>query len=151
MKAESRQIPQKLAARLKFVCRRHRNELYTDLLSSGYLLSGTCCQKLTVEWHCLKLFKARFFCISASLNSAAIKFVTNGWWTGQPSPTTSGVAGGLSQGRKMSRRGDTGHHRGGTSQNSGKGLEKIVNLWMSLMSIQDKKRKHPKKRKKTTN
>jgi len=39
------------------ICRAvHRNELYTGLLYSGYLLSGTCCQKLTVGWHCLKFF-----------------------------------------------------------------------------------------------
>jgi len=52
------------------------------------LLSGTYCQKLTVEWHWLKFFRARFSCLSVSLISAAVKFVTNGWWTGQPSPTT---------------------------------------------------------------
>ena len=74
----------------KFVAICHavrRNELYTGLLYSGYVLSGTCWQKLTVEWHWLKFFRARFFCISASLISAAVKCVTNGWWTGQPSPT----------------------------------------------------------------
>ena len=71
------------------ICRTvYRNELCTGLLYSEYLLSGTCCQKLTVEFHWLTFFRARFFCISASLVSAAVKFVTNGWWTGQPSPTT---------------------------------------------------------------
>jgi len=36
-----------------------------------------------------------------------------------------------------------------TSKNSEKGEEMIVNLWMSWMSILDKKRKHPEKPKKT--
>jgi len=66
----------------------HRNELYTALLYSGYLLPGTCCRKSTVKWHWLKFFRARFFCISARLISAAVKCVTNGRWTGQPSPNT---------------------------------------------------------------
>ena len=29
-------------------CAIHRNELHTDILNSGYLLSGTCCRKLSV-------------------------------------------------------------------------------------------------------
>jgi len=75
--------------KLVAICRAvYRNELYTGLLYSGYLLFGTSWQKLTVEWHWLHFFRARFFSISASLISAAVKCVTNGWWTGQPSPTT---------------------------------------------------------------
>jgi len=33
------------------ICAVHRNELYTGLLNSSYLLSATCRQKLNVEWH----------------------------------------------------------------------------------------------------
>jgi len=34
------------------ICRAvYRNELHTGLLYFGYFLSGTCCQKLNVEWH----------------------------------------------------------------------------------------------------
>jgi len=32
-------------------CAIRRNGLYTGILNSGYLLSGTCRQKLSVEWH----------------------------------------------------------------------------------------------------
>jgi len=32
-------------------CPIHRNELYTGILNSVYSLSGTCRQKLSVEWH----------------------------------------------------------------------------------------------------
>jgi len=60
----------------------YRNDLYTGLLYSGYLLSGTYCQKVTAE------FGIDYFCISASLISAAVKCVTNSWWIGQPSPAT---------------------------------------------------------------
>jgi len=34
-------------------CAIHRNELYTGILNSGYSLSRTCRQKLSVEWHWL--------------------------------------------------------------------------------------------------
>ena len=56
-------------------------------LNFEYLLSITCRQKSTVEWHWLIFFRARSW-ISVSSISAADKFVTNGWQTGQPSPTT---------------------------------------------------------------
>jgi len=37
-------------------CAVHRNELHTGILNSGYSLSGTCGQKLSVEWRWLKFF-----------------------------------------------------------------------------------------------
>ena len=52
----------------------------------AYLLSGTCRQKLSVEWHWLKFLLSRFFCISISFISTADKFVTNGERTGQTLP-----------------------------------------------------------------
>ena len=36
-------------------CAMHGNESYTGILSSTYLLSGTCRQKWIVEWHSIKL------------------------------------------------------------------------------------------------
>jgi len=59
-------------------CAIHRNESNTGILNSGYLLSGTCRQKLSVQWHWPKFFLSRFFCISVSFISAADKFVANG-------------------------------------------------------------------------
>ena len=56
----------------------------------------------------------------------------------------------LTQGWKLSWRGYTGHRRGPTSQNSEKKLRKIVNLWMSWMSVLDKKTKTPRKTQKPT-
>jgi len=41
-------------------CSIRRNELYTGISNSGCLLSGTCCQKLSVEWHWLKFFEPDF-------------------------------------------------------------------------------------------
>jgi len=43
-----------------------------------YLLSGTCRQQLSVEWHWLTFFWDRFSCISVSFISTADKFVKNG-------------------------------------------------------------------------
>jgi len=42
-------------------CPIHRNELYTGSLNSVYSLSGTCPQKLSVEWHYLKFFLTQIF------------------------------------------------------------------------------------------
>jgi len=42
-------------------CAIHRNELHTGILNSGYLLSGTCGQKLSVEWHWLKFILTQIF------------------------------------------------------------------------------------------
>ena len=53
----------------------------------------TCCQKRSVEWYWIKLFRARFSCISVNVIAAAVTFVSNVWWTGQPSPTTSTLNG----------------------------------------------------------
>jgi len=39
----------------------HRNELYTGILNSGYLLSWTCRPKLSVEWHWLKFVLSQIF------------------------------------------------------------------------------------------
>ena len=39
----------------------HRNELYTGILNSMYSLSGTCRQKLSVEWDWPKFFWPRLF------------------------------------------------------------------------------------------
>ena len=60
----------------------------TLVFRSGYSLSGTCRQNVTVEWRWLKIFMARSFCISVSFVSTADKFVKSGWRTGRPSPTT---------------------------------------------------------------
>ena len=44
------------------ICRAvYTNELYAGLLYSGHLLSGTCWQKLTVEWHWLKFLWSQIF------------------------------------------------------------------------------------------
>jgi len=67
---------------------KYRIESYTGCLSSGYLLSGTFRQIPAVEWYWLKPFRARCSCVSVSFISTTNKFVTNGWRTGQPSPTT---------------------------------------------------------------
>ena len=42
-------------------CAVHRNELYTGILNFGFLLSGTCRQKLSVEWHWLKCVLSQIF------------------------------------------------------------------------------------------
>jgi len=42
-------------------CAVHRNESYTGILTSGYLLSGTCRQKLSVEWALTKVFFIQIF------------------------------------------------------------------------------------------
>ena len=39
----------------------HINELYISILNPGYLLSGTCRQKLSVELHWLKFFLTQIF------------------------------------------------------------------------------------------
>ena len=38
-----------------------RNDLYTDISNFGYLLSGTCRQKLSVKWHWLKFYLSQIF------------------------------------------------------------------------------------------
>ena len=42
-------------------CAIHRNELYTGIINFGFLLSGTCRQKLSVEWHWLKFVLSQIF------------------------------------------------------------------------------------------
>jgi len=41
-------------------CSVQRNELHTGILNSACSLSGTCSQKLSVEWHWLKVFYPHF-------------------------------------------------------------------------------------------
>ena len=58
-------------------CAINANELYTGILNSRYLLSGTCRQKLIEERHWLKCFLSRFSCITVSFISTTDKFVAN--------------------------------------------------------------------------
>jgi len=58
-------------------CAKYRNESYTGLFNSGYLLSGTCRHRSTVEWHWLK------FLNPGHLEFRSVSFVqqTNLWQT----------------------------------------------------------------------
>jgi len=75
---------------MNFITEKKKSQQYVVLYSlqkwvvhwpfKFWVFSGICCQKLSVEWHWLKLFLE-----AVSFVSTADKFVTNGWLLGQPS------------------------------------------------------------------